>query len=129
MKNKYSFESLNKKHLSSLDEEAAVFFKMQHIINFGRINHVFNELNDVYDMLTCNEYYIAHNLTVKKGKGYLFKGRLFETSRSDLILFLNKSHKSNDLRCFLVCPTFVDEPEFVIYLDEEQALLYSTCSD
>lgn len=125
MENKYSFEFLRKNTLSSLEEESTLFFKMQHVVRNGKIKCSFNNLNELYDVLTHSDYYIAHNLVGRRGKKKFFKGRLFISGKNDLVCFVNKCVNNNDLRCFLISPMFLDIPEFVVYLDEEQILLYS----
>lgn len=125
MRNKYSFEFLKKNTLSSLEEEGALFFKMQHVVRNGEIKCSFNKLDELFDVLTHSNYYIAHNLVGKRGKEMFFKGRLFISRKNDLVSFVNKSVNNNDMRCFLISPMFLDVPEFVVYLDEDQILLYS----
>lgn len=124
MKNEYSFNSLVKQTLPSNEEEEAVFWKMLNILEKGTIKHSFDSLNELYNELSFDDYYIAHNFIVRKGTRKIFKGRVFISKRNDLISFLNESFIINDVRCFLISPVFPNESKYVFYIDEEQIHLY-----
>lgn len=104
MNNNYTFEHLKKRRLPSLRAEADVLFKILNIINDGVISRTFKNISELYSILVENDYYITHNLVIKQGKKSIFKSRLFLSKKDDLILFLDKTHINNDIRCFIIKP-------------------------
>ncbi|EGI1937928.1 hypothetical protein K7N57_000726 [Salmonella enterica] len=98
--------------------------KMLNIIETGKIKHSFDSLNELYNELSFDDYYIAHNFIVRKGKRKIFKGRVFISKKNNLISFLNESRTVNDVRNFLISPVFSNESGYVVYIDEEQIHLY-----
>lgn len=124
MKNEYSFNFLVKQKLPSSEEEENVFWKLLNTLEKGTIKHSFASQNELYNELSFEDYYIAHNFIVRKGKCKIFKGRIFISKKNDLISFLNESCNINDVRCFLISPVFTNESKYVIYISEDQIHLY-----
>ncbi|WP_368543480.1 hypothetical protein [Enterobacter soli] len=124
MKNEYSLNFLEKQRLPSSEKEESVYFKMLHVIETGKIKHSFNSLDELYNKLSLNDYYIAHNLIIRKGNKKIFKGRVFISKRDKLISFLNKSRAINDIRSYLISPAINNEFDYVCYVDDDQIHLY-----
>ena len=123
MKNEYSFSLLEKRALTSREDEAEVFMKMLGILEAGIITRTFDEPSELYKELPSGDYYIAHNFTVRNGRKKIFKGRVFISKKNNLISFLGELFKIDDIRCFLVSPVS-NELEYVFYIDGEQLHSY-----
>lgn len=124
MRNAYSFNGLLKYSLPTREDEADVFLKMSNVIYSGEIRASFENLNKLQEWLLLDEYYIAHNLTARKGMAKIFMGRVFISKRDDLVSFLSESMRLADVRCFLISPVSSGALESVIYMDDEQIHLY-----
>lgn len=129
MKNKYSFDYLNKIALQSKEDEAEIFFKMNKIVRTGSLICSLECINDLFLKLDKEMYYISHNCIMRKGKQKFFMGRTFKTQKEDLKIFLKKSHEMGDIRSLIISPFFWGAPDKAIFLDDEQIIIYNALLD
>lgn len=119
MKNKYTFELLEKKEIYSGQDKSKLFFSMLSLTKNSSSIYLVDTFDELESKLADEVFYIAHNLVSRKGKQVYFNGEMVVTSRSCLIDFLKRSVEINDLRDFLISPIFDDYPHYVVFINDE----------
>lgn len=124
MKNNYSFKLLANREHCSQPHKSALFFAMLNVTDQAQSTHPIAALDELEQQLPAGQYCIAHNVVSRKGKTVYLDGEMVIAPKDDLIMFLKKSSDINDLRDFLIAPTFCDAPAFVVSLYDESFYLY-----
>lgn len=132
MKDKFTFERLiaTKKEFSMHDKDA-VFFSMRNFIGENSKPTWIDSLSELKGVMTDDEYYIALNLIVTKGRKQFFKGTLVSCLKNDLLHFLGLefSAEKGCSRPFIISPLFSMRPRYVISISEEAGIRYYNWKD
>ena len=123
MKNNYLFDLLVKKEIYSDANKNELFFSMLNLTKNSNYIYPISTLNELESQLSENDYFIAHNLVIYKGKKAILKGEIAIASKDNLLDFLKKSIDSDDLRNFLISPVFNDRPNYVIAVNDDSFYL------
>lgn len=125
MKNSYRFEKLIKSELGPTESREDIYSMMQNPILYGDMVKIFDSLADMKSYLNSDCYYVAHNLTARKGKKTIFKGRLYKAKKDDLLNFIFEAIDSDELRELLISPIQAHQKRKVFYCSEDVFYMYT----
>ncbi|TLI77877.1 hypothetical protein FEK43_22370 [Escherichia sp. E2562] len=127
MKNKFSFAGLaaEKRDFNVLDKEK-IFFSMRDVIRRGGDALWVSDFSELGLLMTDDEYYIAINIVVKKGKECFFRENLVSSLKGSLLDYLKGEvdMASGYSRPFIISPLFTEKPSYVILITEEAGIIY-----
>ncbi len=123
MKTYYRLATLKREEIQiSADTKNQIFFKMLDftttINNHIDIVHSFEKVNT---LMSDKPHYITQKLFSTKGKKRFFTGELAIATKENILLFLEKSIKDSDLRSLILAPVFELEPNYVIFIHEDES--------
>lgn len=129
MKDKFTFEKLIAIKKSYSIEGECVVFSMRDF-TYTALKPVWIEnLSELNDIMTDDEYYIALNIITTKGKKRFYKGTLASCSKDNLFNFLNKElcKEMGCSRPFIISQLFSLQPKYVVSITEEGGIRYYSC--
>jgi len=119
MKSKYEFLDLKKEYIVAPGDDEDIFFRMLSIAEHGSLNLVTDHISEINNSIPDGKYWIAQNIESRKGKKRFFLGRVACAFKDEIIDFIERSIKKDDLRNLIIQPIFECDWKFVVLVSEE----------